>query len=305
MVAGHDLDVLVVHGPVARPRLVPVAERVPAPVRLRVRHDGRDAGGRRVRVDPDIGPRVHRPRVGVAAGDPALLADGLRAELKGEAGERRAGLPVVHAVGTYLVPDEGFHLGRRPGLGQPRVVRGDVHDGRPQLGIARHAGGAVPADREFAERARLRRLLKREQVQWHAGRRSHRRGRPWDEVEPGYHAASTHGHKRRCLLPPWLPDGTHAYHFPPPGIAFAVSGTVRDFLPGCGRRPPCVPRGLPFALVTRRRQAGCSGSPGPARRPGWLRSGRERLPAGRSATGCRPSTAGRRRSPGPPRPRRR
>src|SRR6202021_4328144 len=105
-----------------------------------------------------------------------------------------------------------------------------------------------------AERARLRRLLQGEQVEWHAGRRGHRRGCPWDEVEPGNHAAGAHGHKRRCLLPPWLPDGTHGYHFPPSAVTvlFAVISLFVQFRAAVGRGPPPGRRRAGRAPVTAR-----------------------------------------------------
>ncbi len=216
-VAGHDLDVVLEQHPVARLGLVIAADRVPAAVRLRVRHDGRDAGRRRVRVDPDIGPDGQRIRVGLPAADPALLADRLRGQFQGEAGEGRARRPVVGAVQAGVVPDERLHLGRTAGPRDLQVVLGDVDDGRPEQRIAGAAVGAVAADGPGIHgRARLCRLLEGEQVQWHAGRRGHRRGRPWDEVEAGNHAAGGHGNERRRLLPPWLPDGMHGSSSPLP-----------------------------------------------------------------------------------------
>ena len=183
-VAGHHLDVVLEQHPVTRLGLVALADRVPAVVRLGVGHDGGDGGRRRVRVDPDVGPGRQREGVARPAADPALLADRLRRQLQREAGEGRARGTVVGTVQAGVIPDERLHLGRTAGPGDLQVVLGDVDDGRPQQRIAGAAVGAVPADRPGVHgRARLCRLLEGEQVQWHAGRRGHRRGRPWDEVE--------------------------------------------------------------------------------------------------------------------------
>ena len=97
-VAGDHLDVAVEQHPVARLRLVAVAQRVPALVGLGVLHDRDDLRRGRVGVDPDVGPLVQRPRIGRPPGDPALLAGGLGAQLQRQAGERGAGLAVVRAV---------------------------------------------------------------------------------------------------------------------------------------------------------------------------------------------------------------
>ena len=216
-VAGHDLNVVLEQDPVARLGLVAVGDRMPAAVRLGVRHDRGDGGRPRVRVDPDIGPRGQRIRVALPAADPALLADRLRGQFQGEAGEGRARRPVVGAVQAGVVPDERLHLGRTASRGDLQVVLRDVDDGRPEQRVAGAAVGAVAADGPGVHGGtRLRRLLEGEQVQWHAGRRGHRRGRPWDEVEAGNHAAGGHGDERRCLLPPWLPDGMHGSSSPLP-----------------------------------------------------------------------------------------
>jgi hypothetical protein len=214
-VSGHHLDVVREQHPVARLGLVAVVDRVPSAVRLGVRHDRGDRGRRGVRVDPDIGPGGQRERVARPAADPALLADRLGGQLQGEASERRARRPVVGAVQAGVVPDERLHLGGTASRGDLQVVLRDVDDRRPQQRVAGAAVGAVAADGPGVHgSARLRRLLEGEQVQWHAGRRGHRRGRPWDEVEAGNHAAGGHGDERRCLLPPWPPDGMHGSSSP-------------------------------------------------------------------------------------------
>ena len=196
---------------------------------------------------------------------------------------------MVGAVAAGVVPDQRLHLGRRPGLGQPQVVPRHVHDGRTQLGVARHPGRAVPADRQVGERARLRRLLQGEQVQWHAGRRGHRRGRPWDEVEPGYYAASAHGHKRRCLLPPWLPDGAHGFTSPLRRLQSYSRRAVCVVFPGCLRSPAaCVVGGPGRAPLPARGGQAAAGSPAPGGRPGCRRSGRARLPAAAIRDGVPP-----------------
>ena len=115
-IAGHDLHVPVEHHPVSGLRLVPVAERVPALVRLRVLDDRRDAHRVRVGVDPDVGPLVQRPRVRRAAADPALLPDRLGGQFEGQAGERGARRAVVSAIHAVLAPDQRLHLSRGPGL---------------------------------------------------------------------------------------------------------------------------------------------------------------------------------------------
>ena len=89
-IPGDHLDVPVEQHPVARLRLVTVAERVPAMMRLRVLQHRHHVRRCRVGLDADIGPLMQRPRVGAASGHPALLARSLGAERQREAGERRA-----------------------------------------------------------------------------------------------------------------------------------------------------------------------------------------------------------------------
>ena len=205
-VTGHDLDVPVEHDPVAWPGRVPVAERVPAPVRLRVLNDGRDGDRGGIGVDPHVSPVGKRPRVGRAARRPGTLADGLRRELEREAGEGRAGRPVVCLVQAGVIPDQRLHLSRRPGPCELQVVLGHVDDRGSQQLVACRAARAVGAG--------MRGLLKCEQVQRDAAWRGHGRCRPRNEGQPGYRAARRHGYQRRCLLPPWFPDGLHGYSSP-------------------------------------------------------------------------------------------
>ena len=294
VVPGDHLDVAAEQDPVAWPGLVAVTERAPAALRLRVGHHGGDGGRVGVGVDPDVGPRGKRPRVARAAADPALLADRLGREFQGEAGERGARGAVVGAVAAGVVPDQRLHLGGGPGLREPQVVAGHVDDRRAQLRVARHAARAVGTGGEIAERAWPGRLLKREQVHWHVGRRGHRRSRPWNEVEPGDHAAGAHGHKRRCLLPPWPPDGTHGYHFPPSAITVLLA--VRVFpeivVAGFPASPSAtLASGARRAAVTCRTPAGSAGSPAPAGHQDCPRSRRAIRPASPRPTACRPSTA--------------
>ena len=78
-VLGDHLDVPVEQDPVPRQRGVSVSQRMPAIMGLRVLLDRDDPGGRGVRLDPHIRPGVQRPRIGRAAGDPALPAGHLGA----------------------------------------------------------------------------------------------------------------------------------------------------------------------------------------------------------------------------------
>ena len=97
-VPGDHLDVPVEQHPVSRLRPVPVAQRVPAVMRLRIGEHRHHVRRRRVGLDPDVGPSVQRPRVGAAPGHPALLARRLGAQRQREAGEGRARLPVIGPV---------------------------------------------------------------------------------------------------------------------------------------------------------------------------------------------------------------
>jgi hypothetical protein len=99
---------------------------------LGVLADGDNAGGARILVDARIGPLVQRPRVGRAAGHPALLANGLRRKFERQAGEGRARLAVIDAVDAVVLPDYGRDLGRSLAPGHAEVVMGDVDDGRAQ-----------------------------------------------------------------------------------------------------------------------------------------------------------------------------
>ena len=83
----HDLDMTVEHHPVARLWLVAGAERVPAVMGPRVLDDRDHARRRRVGIDADICPFVQWPRVGGSSGDPAFLADRVRAQRERHAGE--------------------------------------------------------------------------------------------------------------------------------------------------------------------------------------------------------------------------
>jgi hypothetical protein len=121
-----DLDVAVEQDPVAWLWLVMVAQRVPAMMRLRILEDRGHTERARVRVDPDIGPFVERPRVGRPSGDPALLANDVRAKFQGHAGECRARSTVINAIHAGLLPDDRLHLGRRSCLGHVQVVIGDI-----------------------------------------------------------------------------------------------------------------------------------------------------------------------------------
>ncbi len=139
-VLGDHLDVAVKQHPVAGHRLVTVAQRMPAMIRLRVLEDRGNAQRRRVRVDPDVGPIMQRPRVGGASGHPALLPHHLRAQLQGQAGERRARGAMIDPVDAVLLPDDLLHLGRRLALGHPEVVLGHVDDGGAEHRIVRGRG---------------------------------------------------------------------------------------------------------------------------------------------------------------------
>jgi hypothetical protein len=88
--AGDHLDMAIEQHPVAWLWFVTVAHQVPPVVGLCVLADRDDAQRRRVRADPDISPLMEGPRVGGAAGHPALLADHLRSQLQCQAGKGRA-----------------------------------------------------------------------------------------------------------------------------------------------------------------------------------------------------------------------
>ena len=196
------LHVAVKQHPVARQRLIAVAQRMPALMCLRVLQDGNDAGRVGVGVHRDVGPVVQRPGVARSARHPALPADDLGPQLKGHAGEGGAGLAVVSTVSAVPLPDQRFHLGRCFGLGQPQVVRGDADDGR--------AHGRVIRLR------RLRRtggLVERRQRDGHAGRRGDLIRGTGDEGEAGNRPAGAEADERRRLLPPRLTRGIHRVTF--------------------------------------------------------------------------------------------
>ena len=138
-VPGDHLDVPVEQYPVARPRPVAVAQRVPAVMCLRVGEHRHHVRRGRVGLDADVGPFVQRPRIGAAPAHPALLARRLGPQRQREAGEGRARLPVVGAVDAAGLPDQRFHLGRRPGPRQPQVVPGHADDRRSQRAVPREA----------------------------------------------------------------------------------------------------------------------------------------------------------------------
>ena len=131
-IVGYHLDVPVEQDPVPRQRRVSVSQRMPAIMSLRVLLDRDDPGGRRVHLDAHIRPGVQGPRIGTAAGDPALPAGHLGAQFQGEAGKGRARLPVVSPIHAVVLPDDRLHLGRGPRLGHPEVVAGDMDDGRAE-----------------------------------------------------------------------------------------------------------------------------------------------------------------------------
>ena len=125
---------------------------------------------------------------------------------------------MVGAIAADLAPDQRLYLGGRLGLRELEVIAGHVDDRGPQLCVA---GGRLPG------RIGLCRLLERELVQRHAGRRG-QRGGARSEAEPCDHTAGAHGDKRRRLLPPCLPDGVVTVPLP----AFPLP------LPGASPYPP-------------------------------------------------------------------
>ena len=187
------LHVAVKQHPVARQRLIAVAQRMPALMCLGVLQDGNDAGRVGVRVHPGVGPVVQRPGVARSARQPALPADDLGPQLKGHAREGGAGLAVVSTVRAVLLPDQRLHLGRCFGLGEPQVVGGDADDGR--------------AHRRVIRLRRPGRLVQRRQRDGDAGRRGDLIRGTGDEGEACNRPAGAEADERRRLLPPRLTGG--------------------------------------------------------------------------------------------------
>ncbi len=183
-IPGYHLDVPVEQHPVARLGPVAIAQRVPAVMCLRVLLDREHVQGRRVGLDAHVGPAVQRPWVGAAAADPALLARRLSAQLEREAGEGRARLAMVGAVGAVGPPDHRLHLGRRSGPRQLQVVPGGADDRRAQ--------------RAAAGRGRCVQGL---QPDRHARRGRHAGDRVVGDGEPGHCPAGGQAHQRGCPLP--------------------------------------------------------------------------------------------------------
>ena len=123
------LNMAIKEDPVARQRFVTVAQRMPAMRRLRVLDHRGDTERCRVRVNADICPRVKLPRIGGTAGHPAVPANDMGRQLKGQTGERCAPCAVVRTVDAVVLPDQCLHLRRAPAGGHPEVVMSHIDDG--------------------------------------------------------------------------------------------------------------------------------------------------------------------------------